>query len=105
VEPLYFHISSAYYLQSLFGLFSLLSVVQGSTLVYNVPVLVQGGANAGHTIYNDEGQKFALHLVPSGILNEKTVCVVGNGVVIHLPGSPTSVSDNMSLTVSLCTPI
>ncbi|KAL0359503.1 UNVERIFIED_CONTAM: Adenylosuccinate synthetase 1, chloroplastic [Sesamum angustifolium] len=45
----------------------------------------QGGANAGHTIYNAEGQKFALHLVPSGILNEETVCVIGNGVVVHLP--------------------
>ncbi|KAF9622642.1 hypothetical protein IFM89_032541 [Coptis chinensis] len=46
----------------------------------------QGGANAGHTIYNDEGKKFALHLVPSGILNEETLCVIGNGVVVHLPG-------------------
>ena len=55
-----------------------------------VHVMIQGGANAGHTIYNNEGQKFALHLVPSGILNEKAVCVVGNGVVIHLPGSPES---------------
>ncbi|KAK4404891.1 Adenylosuccinate synthetase 1, chloroplastic [Sesamum angolense] len=45
----------------------------------------QGGANAGHTIYNAAGQKFALHLVPSGILNEETVCVIGNGVVVHLP--------------------
>lgn len=52
-----------------------------------VNAMIQGGANAGHTIYNNEGQKFALHLVPSGILNEKAVCVVGNGVVIHLPGS------------------
>jgi adenylosuccinate synthase len=62
---------------------------------YLVLFRVQGGANAGHTIYNNEGQKFALQLVPSGILNEKAVCVVGNGVVIHLPGSPTSVSDYM----------
>lgn len=46
----------------------------------------QGGANAGHTIYNAEGKKFALHLVPSGILNEDTLCVIGNGVVVHLPG-------------------
>ncbi len=46
----------------------------------------QGGANAGHTIYNDEGVKFALHLVPSGILNTQAICVVGNGVVVHLPG-------------------
>ncbi|KAG9134849.1 hypothetical protein Leryth_001152, partial [Lithospermum erythrorhizon] len=45
-----------------------------------------GGANAGHTIYNSEGKKFALHLVPSGILNEDTMCVIGNGVVVHLPG-------------------
>ncbi|KAH9627152.1 hypothetical protein KSS87_018392 [Heliosperma pusillum] len=45
-----------------------------------------GGANAGHTIYNSEGKKFALHLVPSGILNEETLCVIGNGVVVHLPG-------------------
>lgn len=47
---------------------------------------IQGGANAGHTIYNSEGKKFALHLIPSGILNEETMCVIGNGVVIHLPG-------------------
>ncbi|KAF8776293.1 hypothetical protein HU200_003699 [Digitaria exilis] len=45
-----------------------------------------GGANAGHTIYNSEGKKFALHLVPSGILHEGTLCVVGNGAVIHVPG-------------------
>ena len=49
-------------------------------------VIGQGGANAGHTIYNAEGKKFSLHLVPSGILNEDTVCVIGNGVVVHLPG-------------------
>lgn len=48
--------------------------------------IFQGGANAGHTIYNAEGKKFALHLVPSGILNEDTLCVIGNGVVVHLPG-------------------
>ena len=48
--------------------------------------LAQGGANAGHTIYDDDGKKYALHLVPSGILNENAMCVVGNGVVVHLPG-------------------
>ncbi|CAM6119930.1 unnamed protein product [Calypogeia fissa] len=53
---------------------------------YDVVARCQGGANAGHTIYNDEGKKFALHLVPSGILNENAKCVVGNGVVVHLPG-------------------
>lgn len=48
-------------------------------------MLLQGGANAGHTIYDDKGTKYALHLVPSGILNKGAMCVVGNGVVIHLP--------------------
>ena len=46
---------------------------------------LQGGANAGHTIYDDAGTKYALHLVPSGILNKQATCVVGNGVVLHLP--------------------
>ncbi|KAM0951602.1 putative adenylosuccinate synthase [Dioscorea sansibarensis] len=53
---------------------------------FDVVARCQGGANAGHTIYNSEGKKFALHLVPSGILNEQTICVIGNGVVVHLPG-------------------
>ncbi|XP_021740952.1 adenylosuccinate synthetase 2, chloroplastic-like [Chenopodium quinoa] len=53
---------------------------------FDVVARCQGGANAGHTIYNSEGKKFALHLVPSGILNEETLCVIGNGVVVHLPG-------------------
>ncbi|KAL8133448.1 hypothetical protein AgCh_008779 [Apium graveolens] len=53
---------------------------------FHIVARCQGGANAGHTIYNAEGKKFALHLVPSGILNEDTMCVVGNGVVVHLPG-------------------
>ncbi len=47
---------------------------------------MQGGANAGHTIYDEEGNKYALHLIPSGILNKSAVCVVGNGVVVNLPG-------------------
>ncbi|ESW34242.1 hypothetical protein PHAVU_001G136400 [Phaseolus vulgaris] len=53
---------------------------------FEIVARCQGGANAGHTIYNAEGKKFALHLVPSGILNEDTLCVIGNGVVVHVPG-------------------
>ncbi|XP_027067185.2 adenylosuccinate synthetase 2, chloroplastic [Coffea arabica] len=53
---------------------------------FDVVARCQGGANAGHTIYNSEGKKFALHLIPSGILNEEPLCVIGNGVVVHLPG-------------------
>ncbi|MFQ5824303.1 MAG: adenylosuccinate synthase [bacterium] len=41
----------------------------------------QGGANAGHTVVIN-GEKYILHLIPSGILNENTICVIGNGVVI-----------------------
>lgn len=43
-----------------------------------------GGANAGHTVYVGES-KFVFHLIPSGILHEGTVCVIGNGVVLHIP--------------------
>jgi adenylosuccinate synthase len=41
----------------------------------------QGGHNAGHTVYVD-GQKFVLHLIPSGILHAGVTCIIGNGVVI-----------------------
>jgi len=40
-----------------------------------------GGHNAGHTIVVD-GEKYALHLIPSGILNPKAKNIVGNGVVL-----------------------
>ncbi len=41
----------------------------------------QGGNNAGHTVVVGE-DVFKLHLIPSGILFPKTVCVIGNGVVV-----------------------
>ena len=50
------------------------------------PTRKQGGANAGHTIYDAAGKKYALHLGPSGILNPGAQCVIGNGVVVHVPG-------------------
>eukprot|EP00736_Rhodelphis_marinus_P009022 Rmarinus@m.27891 len=50
---------------------------------FDIVARCQGGANAGHTIVAD-GKKYALHLVPSGILNEATTCVVGNGVVLDI---------------------
>ena len=48
-------------------------------------VRYQGGNNAGHTVVRPDGQKFALHLVPSGILSPAVKNVIGNGVVID-PG-------------------
>lgn len=47
----------------------------------DISVRCTGGNNAGHSI-EVNGKKFAFHLIPSGILNEKTLAVIGNGVVI-----------------------
>ncbi len=47
----------------------------------DVVVRTQGGNNAGHTVHI-KGQKYILHLVPSGILHRKKVCMIGNGVVV-----------------------
>ncbi|MEE3712850.1 adenylosuccinate synthase [Campylobacter sp. CLAX-7218-21] len=41
-----------------------------------------GGHNAGHTIWVD-GVKYALHLVPSGILHPNIINIIGNGVVVN----------------------
>ncbi|MEW6702496.1 MAG: adenylosuccinate synthase [Bacteroidota bacterium] len=48
---------------------------------YEIVVRYQGGANAGHTVLIGDKQ-FILHLIPSGILRENVLCVIGNGVVI-----------------------
>lgn len=42
----------------------------------------QGGDNAGHTVINEYG-KFALHILPSGIFNPETICLVGAGTVVN----------------------
>lgn len=44
-------------------------------------VRFQGGNNAGHTLVVD-GEKFILHLIPSGILHDNKTCFIGNGVVV-----------------------
>src|SRR6202171_424615 len=44
----------------------------------------QGGHNAGHTLVIG-GEKTVLSLIPSGILREGTLCLIGNGVVLSLP--------------------
>jgi adenylosuccinate synthase len=48
---------------------------------FSVVARYQGGHNAGHTVYV-RGQKFVLHLVPSGILHAGVTCLIGNGVVV-----------------------
>ena len=46
-------------------------------------VRFQGGHNAGHTLVIGD-QKTVLHLIPSGILRDGVVCLIGNGVVVSL---------------------
>ncbi len=41
----------------------------------------QGGNNAGHTVRVND-RKFVLHLIPSGILHSRKICVIGNGAVL-----------------------
>ena len=50
---------------------------------YDIVVRYQGGNNAGHTVVNPKG-KFILNLLPSGILRDDVVNVMGNGMVIDL---------------------
>lgn len=62
---------------------------------YDIICRYQGGNNAGHTVINERG-KFILNLLPSGILRETTVNVMGNGMVIdieHLCGEIKSLTD------------
>ncbi len=47
-----------------------------------VVIRAQGGDNAGHTVVNDQG-RFALHLVPAGIFNRQTTCIIGAGVALN----------------------
>ncbi len=49
---------------------------------FDIVARYQGGHNAGHTVYV-KGQKVVLHLIPSGILHNEKLCVIGNGVVVH----------------------
>lgn len=47
----------------------------------DVVARAQGGSNAGHTVIVD-GEKFVFHLIPSGILHQGKICILGNGMVI-----------------------
>ena len=50
---------------------------------YDIVVRYQGGNNAGHTVINERG-KFVMNLMPSGILRDETVNILGPGIVIDL---------------------
>ena len=51
----------------------------------DVVVRGQGGNNAGHSVVVDD-KKYALHLIPSGILNKNAINIIGNGVVLDPEG-------------------
>ncbi len=57
---------------------------------YDMVCRSQGGHNAGHTIWVD-GVRYALHLIPSGVLNPDAINIIGNGVVL----SPESIIKEM----------
>lgn len=56
-------------------------VVDLFTAEHDVVVRYNGGANAGHTVVIGD-QKYAIHLIPSGILSPDKISVIGNGVVV-----------------------
>lgn len=59
---------------------------------FDIVARYQGGANAGHTVMIGDKQ-YILHLIPSGILRENVICVIGNGVVID----PQALLDEIAL--------
>ncbi len=59
---------------------------------FEIVTRYQGGANAGHTVRIGDKQ-YILHLIPSGILRENVICVIGNGVVID----PVALLDEIKL--------
>lgn len=56
-------------------------IVDILTARHDLIVRYNGGANAGHTVQVGD-QRYALHLIPSGILSSGKTCIIGNGVVV-----------------------
>ncbi|RUM64740.1 MAG: adenylosuccinate synthase [Sulfurospirillum sp.] len=56
-------------------------IVDHMAQTHDVVCRFAGGHNAGHTIVVD-GVKYALHLIPSGVLNPEAINIIGNGVVL-----------------------
>ncbi len=67
---------------------------------FDLVVRYQGGGNAGHTVVNEKG-KFALHLLPSGILRPGVVNLLGPGVALDAENLLTEVEDLRSRGVEI----
>ena len=52
-----------------------------------------GGNNAGHTVIAN-GIEYDFHLLPSGIINENCISIIGNGCVVHLPDLINEIAKN-----------
>ena len=50
----------------------------------DVIVRFQGGGNAGHTVYNENGKKFVTHILPVGVLNENKISIISKGCVVNV---------------------
>ena len=50
----------------------------------DVVVRFQGGGNAGHTVYDEEGNKFVTHILPVGVLNKDKFNLIAKGCVINV---------------------
>ncbi len=66
----------------------------------SIVVRFQGGHNAGHTLVIGD-EKTVLHLIPSGVLRDNVICVIGNGVVL----SPDALSDEIDMLVKRGVPV
>jgi len=66
----------------------------------DIVVRTQGGNNAGHTVFIGP-KKYVLHLIPSGILRKKKICVIGNGVVVDPVGLVDEIKGVLKLGVAV----
>ncbi len=74
-------------------------IVDLLTADFDIVARYQGGHNAGHTV-SIQGQKYVLHLIPSGILHPQKICVIGNGVVVDLAALKREIMELQSAGIS-----
>ena len=55
----------------------------------------QGGNNAGHTVVVGDTH-YDFHLLPSGVVYQDVACVIGNGVVVHVPSLFEEIDKNIA---------
>lgn len=75
-------------------------IIDVLTETADVVVRTQGGNNAGHTVYIGS-KKFVLHLIPSGILRPRKMCIIGNGVVVDPSSLVTEIEGLLKLGVKV----